>query len=186
MSSVMEQAKTASEAETKIADTAYLPAITMLWHRRRFLLKCAATGLVAATILAFVIPKEYKSTVQLMPPDSQSVASAGWMAMVSGAAMPPAATAASNVLGVRTPNAAFLGILGSRTVQDDIINRFDLRGVYHLTRYMDARKRLVACTTIDEDKRRATSALRSRTTIQNAPVTLPPPTSTNWTNLWPR
>ena len=72
--------------------------------------------------------------------------------MVAGAAM-PAPAAAGNILGVRTPNAAFLGILGSRTVQDDIINRFDLRGVYHLTRYMDARKRLVACTTIDEDKR---------------------------------
>ena len=154
MSSVMEQAKTAPEAETKIAETAYLPAITMLWHRRRFLLKCAATGLVAATILAFVIPKEYKSTVQLMPPDSPAVASAGWMAMVAGGAMPPAlANAANGVLGNRSPNAMFLGILNSRTVQDDLIDRFDLRRLYHVKLYLDARKKLTARTAFDDDKK---------------------------------
>ena len=126
----------------------------MLWHYRRFLLKCAATGLVAATILAFVIPKEYKSTVQLMPPDSPAVASAGWMAMVAGAAMPPAlANAANGVLGNRDrTRCSSSGILNSRTVQDDLIDRFDLRREYHVKLYLDARK-LTARTSIDDDKK---------------------------------
>ena len=137
-----------------MAGASYLPALRLLWQRRRFLVKCAATGLVVATILAFVIPKEYKSTVQLMPPDSPAVASAGWMAMAAGAAMPPAlASVANGVLGNRSPNAVFLGILNSRTVQDDLIDRFDLRREYRLKRYMDARKKLAQRTSFDDDRK---------------------------------
>ncbi len=156
MSSVIEQATITSEAETvdRSAGAAYLPTLTTLWQGRRFLAKCAVSGLVVATILAFVIPKEYKSTVQLMPPDSQAASSAGWMAMVAGAAMPAGlASAANGVLGNRSPNAMFLGILNSRTVQDDLIDRFDLRREYSLKRYVDARKKLAARTAIDDDRK---------------------------------
>jgi capsule polysaccharide export protein KpsE/RkpR len=153
MSSVIEQATITSEAETaNSAGAAYLPTLTMLWQCRRFLAKCAVSGLVMATILAFVIPKQYKSTVQLMPPDSPA-ASVGWMATVAGTMPSFLSNAAGGMLGNRSPNAMFLGILNSRTIQDNLIDRFDLRREYHLTRYLDARKRLAAHTVIDDDRK---------------------------------
>ena len=46
-----------------------------------------------------------------------------------------------------------IGILTSRTAQDDIINRFDLRRIYHCKFYTDARQALTAQTVMAEDKK---------------------------------
>lgn len=59
----------------------------------------------------------------------------------------------SSLVGSRSSNSVFLAVLGSRTVQNDLINRFDLRKIYHLRRYEDARKELTRRTIIDEDKK---------------------------------
>jgi capsule polysaccharide export protein KpsE/RkpR len=56
-------------------------------------------------------------------------------------------------MNARTPSGTFIGILNSQTAQDDIINRFDLRSVYHCKFYFNARKILTARTTIAEDKK---------------------------------
>ena len=56
-------------------------------------------------------------------------------------------------MSARTPGGTFIGILDSQTAQDDIINRFDLRRVYHCKFYIDARKILTERTTIVEDKK---------------------------------
>jgi capsule polysaccharide export protein KpsE/RkpR len=109
---------------------------------------------VVATIVAFVIPKKYESTVQLMPPDSQSLSSAGILAAGAGSALPSAATGLAGALLSNKPQGAvFVGILQSRTVQDDLINRFDLRKIYWCKRYLDARKILAQRTIITEDKK---------------------------------
>jgi capsule polysaccharide export protein KpsE/RkpR len=126
----------------------------VLWERRRWLCKCTLIGLVVATVVAFVLPKEWESSAQLMPPDSQSLSSAGVLAAITGAAAPSAATGlASSLLGTKTQGAVFVGILQSRTVQDDLIDRFDLRKVYWCKRYRDARKKLAKSTAITEDKK---------------------------------
>src|SRR5262249_38582731 len=49
--------------------------------------------------------------------------------------------------------ATIVGILNSRTIQDDIINAFDLRAEYGDRRYEDARRTLQKRTSISEDKR---------------------------------
>jgi uncharacterized protein involved in exopolysaccharide biosynthesis len=126
-------------------------ALGPLWHGRWLLFKSTLAGLILGTVVALTIPKEYKSTVQLMPPDSQADFMAGLKAAAGGVSLQ--ASAASSLLGLRTPNAAFVGVLGSRTAQDEIIDRFDLRHVYGLDGYWAARKKLTARTTIDEDKR---------------------------------
>lgn len=53
----------------------------------------------------------------------------------------------------RTPGSTAIGILSSRTVQDDIIDRFDLRHIYHCKYYVDARKDLTERTVFDEDRK---------------------------------
>jgi uncharacterized protein involved in exopolysaccharide biosynthesis len=62
-------------------------------------------------------------------------------------------TAAGDALGLRTPGATIVGVLNSRTVQDDLINQFDLRGVYSVGGYDEARKILQQRTDVAEDKK---------------------------------
>ena len=69
--------------------------------------------------------------------------------------------------GTRSPNERFLAILGSRTAQDDLINRFDLRREYHTKLYMVARKALSQNTIIDDDRK---TGLLTVTVTGNSPT----------------
>src|SRR3974390_1334260 len=55
----------------------------LLWEKRSFIYRAAIVGLVIGTILAFVIPKQYESTTQLMPPDNQSSSGMAIMAALA-------------------------------------------------------------------------------------------------------
>src|SRR5438270_11532811 len=46
--------------------------LRLLWEKRRFLFRSSVYGLIVFTIIAFLIPKRFESTVVLMPPDDQS------------------------------------------------------------------------------------------------------------------
>src|SRR5262245_13135496 len=71
--------------EISLEDSRELQAerFRFLWDRRRFLFRATAVGLLASTLVAFLIPKSYTSTAQLMPPDQQSTSA---LAMVAGMA----------------------------------------------------------------------------------------------------
>jgi capsule polysaccharide export protein KpsE/RkpR len=71
------------------------------------------------------------------------------MSLLSSAG--PAASVGSAALGIKSPGAIFVGILGSRTVQESVVTRFDL--VHHYKKHLieDACKRLTADTVIQED-----------------------------------
>lgn len=154
MASVTEQQNIVDEIAIREEGPSYLPALRLLWERRRFLGRCAGIGLVLATLIAFTIPKQWQSTVQLMPPDPQSLSGPGALAVMAGAALPSAAAGlAGNLMTGRTAGAVFLAIMRSRTAQDELINRFNLREVYGLKRYEDTRKLLTKRTSADEDRK---------------------------------
>ena len=131
--------------------------LRLLWERRRYLWKVFACGLLASLVIAFLIPSRYESTAQLMPPDQQS--GAGGLAMLAGLAgkagdsLGGMAGLAGNLLGLKTSGDLFIGVLGSRTVQDDLINKFDLRKVYGDRNWEDARKDLAKRTDLSADKK---------------------------------
>jgi capsule polysaccharide export protein KpsE/RkpR len=132
-----------------------LPYFRLLWSRRRLIFRVALYSLLASAAVAYLIPTQFDATTRLMPPDSQS----------SGLAMAAAAMAggggaggglgalASDVLGLKSSSDIFVGILGSRTVQDELIGRFDLKRLYHASNMEDARKRLSAKTSITVDRK---------------------------------
>ena len=130
--------------------------LRLLWAKRRFLLRVSAVGLVASTALAFLIPSRYQSTVQLMPPDSQSSNVLALLAGMGGGMGQQGGSLsglASDLLGVKSTGALFIGVLQSRTVQDGIINHFDLRRVYHVRLEMQAEQKLSERTEISEDRK---------------------------------
>jgi capsule polysaccharide export protein KpsE/RkpR len=125
--------------------------LRLLWTRRRLLVKTAVLGLVAGTLLAFLLPKRFSSAVKLMPPNPQPGQGAAMMAALSAKSGMPAMV--GNLLGVDGSGALFVGILESRTIQDRLVTRFDLKKVYWDRLEEDACKELALRTGISEDRK---------------------------------
>lgn len=146
-----EISKTEIKQSTTQAQPKALVMLQLLLNRPRFLFMSFMTGFVFSAIVAFSIPKEYKSTAQLMPPDPQATSLIS-LATLSGSTAMQIPSAASTLLG-RSPDGLFIGILSSRTAKDDLINRFNLLQVYHVKEYWAARKILETRTVIEEDRK---------------------------------
>jgi uncharacterized protein involved in exopolysaccharide biosynthesis len=129
-----------------------LLGLDLIGLNRRTLLRIVIAGLVISAAIAFLIPKRYEAVARLMPPD-QSDMNTAMLGALTAKAGDAIGAVASNVLGLRTSGATMVGILESRTIQDDLINQFDLRKVYSKKRYNDARKVLEKRTNISEDKK---------------------------------
>lgn len=125
----------------------------LLWDQRRFLLRAGAVGLLASTLLAFLIPKSYTSTAELMPPDQQSTSALAMMAGMAAKAGGGLGGVAGDLLGIKSSGALFIGVLRSETAQDKLVDKFDLRRVYGSRLITDARRQLDEKTSISEDRK---------------------------------
>ena len=131
-----------------------LPHLRLLWDSRRFLCRVAIYAFCASTLIAFLIPVRFQSTTRLMPPDSLSNSGLGMMAAFAGrAGADGIGGLAGDLLGVKSSGALFVGILGSQTVQDALIDEFHLKKVYHDSKIEDARKDLAEHTDVSEDRK---------------------------------
>ncbi len=128
-----------------------LPRLRMLWEQRRFLAGATGCGAVLALGLAFLIPPRFESKMLLMPPEQSNAGLASLMAMTRTS--DSLGALAGDLLGMKTSGALFMGILGSRTVEDRVIERFGLRAVYGVRRMEQARKILAARTYMVEDRK---------------------------------
>jgi capsule polysaccharide export protein KpsE/RkpR len=127
-----------------------------LWMNRRALGRVTAYGLIVAGVLAFITPKRYDSTTRLMPPDPHSNMGSAMLAAMSGQgslASSALGGIASDLLGTHDPGAVFTDMLRSRTVEDRIVARLDLRRVYRTTYWEDARNDLATSTAIAVDRK---------------------------------
>lgn len=127
--------------------------VWLIWGQRRFVLQVTIYALVLSLLLSFLIPKEYDSTTRLMPPDSDSASGMAMMAALAGKAGIGLSSVAGDLLGLKSSGALFTDILRSRTVADRLIDRFDLRKVYHDRYWEQAQMELGRHTLIDEDRK---------------------------------
>src|SRR6202020_1217644 len=109
-------------------------------------------GLVCSLVAAFLIPSFYESTTSLMPPD-QSGGLGIISALLGGKTGDSGGSGglaglAGEMLGLKTSADLFLGVLGSRTVEDDLIQKFDLLKVYGEETWEAARKKGKSRTTL--------------------------------------
>jgi capsule polysaccharide export protein KpsE/RkpR len=143
------EAKSSLEMEDRRRRVARL---RLLWVNRRFILKAGACGLVLSAAIALLIPKCYESMTRLMPPDTDASSSLAMVAALS-ARTGGFGAFAGDLLGLKSSGALFVGILKSRTVQDRLVELFDLRKAYGKRRIEDARAALEENTRISEDRR---------------------------------
>jgi capsule polysaccharide export protein KpsE/RkpR len=127
--------------------------LRLLWDHRRFLRRVLGVGWLVSTLIAFLIPKTYISTAQLMPPDTQSTSGMAMMAAFAAKGGGGLGSMAGDLLGLKTTGALFIGVLRSQTSQERLIEQFDLQKVYGVRLITDARVKLDENTSISEDRK---------------------------------
>src|SRR5271157_1204136 len=111
--------------------------LLVLAREKKRILQITLGAALLATIVAFLMPTMYTATATILPPERKQstlnsmIGQIGAIAGLGGAD-----------LGLKNPADVFVAMLKSRTIEDDLINRFDLRKVYRVKRYQDARRKL--------------------------------------------
>jgi uncharacterized protein involved in exopolysaccharide biosynthesis len=127
--------------------------LDMLWDERVLFSRVTAIGFLAATLIAFLIPKRYTTTTRLMPPDTQSASGMMMLAGLAQRAGNGLGAVAGDLLGMKSSGALFVGVLQSETVQNRLIEQFDLKKVYGTLYQQEARKKLGEDTFIQEERK---------------------------------
>jgi len=137
-----------------------LGLFAIVWPKRHVVYKATLWALVLSTILVFLVPKRYESTVSIMPPEPASPVGTMISALLgskssssSGSTGSGLAAMAGNLFGVKSSGAIFVDVLRSRTVQYHIVDQFHLQRVYWEYYKEEARKKLDNKTDITEDRK---------------------------------
>lgn len=121
---------------------------SLVSHKHMIFWVTFAMGMLGLAI-ALIIPPYYTATAVIMTPQQdQSSASAligqlGALGSLGGAA---------SSLGLKSPADLYVGILGSRTIADDLIERFHLQSLYKVKLRVDARHKLTTQSTFEAGK----------------------------------
>lgn len=111
----------------------------LLASHLKFLIVVTVVGGVVAAAIAWFIPNTYTASALILPPakpQSLSGALAGQLGGLAGALAPS--------LGLKDPAEMYMGILKSRSVDDDLIAQFHLQQVYDVKTMEDTRRGLEA------------------------------------------
>ncbi|MGA7461875.1 MAG: Wzz/FepE/Etk N-terminal domain-containing protein [Candidatus Korobacteraceae bacterium] len=129
-----------SNSQSAIDDHDKLDVVELLLvlaRRKKPILLFTAGVAILATIIVLLLPKTYTATSTILPPQQKQSAlnsMLGQMGAIAGLS--------GGDLGLRNPDDVFVAMLTSRTIEDNLINRFDLRKIYRVTRYQDAQRKL--------------------------------------------
>jgi capsule polysaccharide export protein KpsE/RkpR len=99
--------------------------------------------------LVLLIPVSYTGTAVILAPQPSSTASALLSQLGALGSLAPDLLEGG---GVKTPEETYLGILSSRTIADQIIERFSLQKLYRTRHMVDTRKALARHTRVEATK----------------------------------
>ena len=125
----------------------FLDILLVLAREKKRILQITLAVTLLTTIIVLVVPKMYTATATILPPQQNQSVLSTMVGQVAGAA-----TLDLRDLGLKNPSDVFVAMLQSRTVEDALVNRFDLRKVYNVKRYQDARKILENRSEINPEK----------------------------------
>jgi uncharacterized protein involved in exopolysaccharide biosynthesis len=155
VTSVVEPIIELPPAPSSPEQSAILNSAALMWRHRRWLAKVTAIGGMLTLLISLLVPNRYESSTQLMSPDMRGGGTealmAGLMSRAGGGA--GLIGLGGNLLGIDNSGAIFIGVLRSRSVAENLVNRFDLKKVYRDRRDQDARDELAAHTNIAEDRK---------------------------------
>lgn len=131
----------------EVDEVSLIEVLTALAERKLIVIWTAGVFAILAAIISLVLPKSYTATVTLMPPQQNSSVGAALTSQLGN--LGGMAALAGGTLGLKNPNDMYVAMLKSRTVEDAMVNKYDLMKVYHQHYLSDARKAFEAHTKVD-------------------------------------
>lgn len=117
----------------------FIDLLLRLAEWKLFILKLVLGCGIVAAVVSFLWPESYTSTARIMPPQQGQSSIASALMGQLGQLGPLGALAGSNVGVSKSTTDVYAYVLRSRTVADDLIDRFSLMSVYKDKKRVDAR-----------------------------------------------
>ena len=124
-----------------------LDLLIVVAEKKWLVLKFTAVFAVVATAVSLLLPVRYTATVVLMPPQQNTSMGAALASQLGSLGSVAALTGGS--LGLKNPNDMFVAMLRSRTVEDAMVQHFELMREYRDKYQSDARKDFEKRTVVD-------------------------------------
>ncbi len=121
-------------------EVSLLDILVTILRERSLILRLVLAGVVLGVLLSLLLPNRYTAVTAILPP-AQNV-SAGSALLAQLGSLSSVASMTQGSLGLKNPNDLQVAMLQSRTVEDAMIDRFDLMKLYGKKRKSDARKKL--------------------------------------------
>jgi tyrosine-protein kinase Etk/Wzc len=118
-------------------ETSLLDLLIVLAKRKKFIVVITLVFGVVSAIISLLLPSRYTATTVILPPQNSTAGSA-LLSQLS--TMGPMASLAGGNLGIKNPNDMYVAMLKSRTLEDAMVQRFDLKAEYRAKKQSDARK----------------------------------------------
>src|ERR1700733_1860584 len=111
---------------------------TLLLQGKKTILRFILVAAVLTAIMVYLVMKPtYTGEAVFLPPQGSVGSSMSQLASQLGSL-----GAIGGLAGLKSPGEVYVGILGSRTVADEMVKRFDLQKVYKTKRLSDTEKTL--------------------------------------------
>jgi uncharacterized protein involved in exopolysaccharide biosynthesis len=120
--------------------------VEMLMHKRLLVLGPFLVTLLVGS-LAFLEPNYYLANTKILPPQQAQSGAAAVLAQLGGVG-----GAAAGAVGIKNPNELYIGMLRSRTIADQLIEKHKLADVYDKRSMEQVRKVLAKKTSISSGK----------------------------------
>jgi len=137
----------AAESEQAQEECSLLDFLLVLARHKRLVLGLPAAAGAVALVVAFLMPKWYTATAKLLPPQQSQSSALAILGQLGGLA-----GGASQALGLKNPSDIYVAMLKSRTVADNLIERFDLKKVYDEDLLFYTRKELTRNSSINASR----------------------------------
>lgn len=126
--------ETSTGARTRTQDASaqemqLLDMLIVLLRRRRVILFFSIITTVLAVITVCFLPNQYTAVTVVLPPAGQNASGAALLNQLGGSGGLAAAAGAG--LGIKNAGEMYLALFHSRTLEDDVVQRFGLMNQYH-------------------------------------------------------
>jgi uncharacterized protein involved in exopolysaccharide biosynthesis len=129
------------------SDILAIDLLLSIVKRKWLIAKVTLAATLLATVIVLIIPRSYVAKTSILPPDQNQGLAAAMMGQLGSVA-----TLAGKELGLKNPSDAYLLVLKSNAIGEQLIRRFDLQHVYKKKTQLDTLRALAAHVTISDDK----------------------------------
>jgi uncharacterized protein involved in exopolysaccharide biosynthesis len=123
--------------------------LIVLGKRKKFILSVTIIGALLSVVVSVLMPNIYTATAKILPPQNSKSTSVNSVMLDQLGGL---AGGMGNALGLKDPNSLYIAMMRSRTITENIVQRFDLKSVYKAETLSEAIKALENKSTITSGK----------------------------------